>query len=277
MISKFFSLFGIFKPLAYIYIFLTSVMQFVAMADFLVNEWDWHWLIAAPISFILAGIPWLSAILGVICSYFAWDLDLWQSVILIAGPHLVLVAILIVMGILKILDYFSNKPSQYSSQQSSNEDIIDNNSIWEQIRKDGTDITNRANILYEHYCKNEPLLSKLTNTAAQDYFGSDIAIPKAIVNVTSSLIDTCNSFEQLQPEIETILYKIESLSKTHKPTADINTLNKTLKGLIQACSVMPTRKDELNQILDAAHHQIEIIDLCTLKFTTIKLDKDHDK
>lgn len=46
---------------------------------------------------------------------------------------------------------------------------------------------------------------------------------------------------------------------------------------MKACSVMPARKEELNQILDAAHRQIELIDLCTLKVTTIEPDKNHDK
>lgn len=59
--------------------FVMSVVQFFALYAYVRDYWDWHWLLATPISMFLAGMPIVGSICGCLGAIKVWGWEWWQA------------------------------------------------------------------------------------------------------------------------------------------------------------------------------------------------------
>lgn len=78
-----------FTNLSGIFFFLVlgiSAVQLAALYSFFNDYLDWSALFAAPVATLLAGVPLVSSILGIIAAYNVWHWELWAAVALMGAP-----------------------------------------------------------------------------------------------------------------------------------------------------------------------------------------------
>lgn len=63
-----------------------SAVQLAALYGFFNDYLDWSALFAAPVATLLAGVPLLSSILGIIAAYNVWHWELWAAIALMGAP-----------------------------------------------------------------------------------------------------------------------------------------------------------------------------------------------
>lgn len=67
-----------------VYIFV-GLFQLVAIMAGLESWWGLHWIIAAPIAFIVSYIPFVGAIVGMVGAVDVWRWEWWQAGLLFFG------------------------------------------------------------------------------------------------------------------------------------------------------------------------------------------------
>lgn len=80
-----------------LYFALTAVQFFAIIAG--LESWvGLHWLIAVPLSLVVATIPLIGTIVGVMGAVVGWEWLWWQAALLFFGPFLAMVALASVLG-----------------------------------------------------------------------------------------------------------------------------------------------------------------------------------
>ncbi|WP_227136745.1 hypothetical protein [Kosakonia radicincitans] len=65
--------------------FLVGIIQFFAILNGLESWWGLHWIIAGPVAFIVAYIPILGAVVGMVGAVDVWRWEWWQAALLFFG------------------------------------------------------------------------------------------------------------------------------------------------------------------------------------------------
>lgn len=82
----------------YAYIFL-GLIQSVAIVDVEREWWGMHWVLALPFAVIVAYVPVVGTIVGVLGAVQAWSLRPWVAILLFCWPYIVILAALGAGGI----------------------------------------------------------------------------------------------------------------------------------------------------------------------------------
>ena len=286
-----------------IYIFVVSVIQFAAITEFLTDSWDWHWLIAGPVAMLLAAIPWLSTLLGIMAaSEEWWRWDLWQIVLLMAGPNLMVITLYGLAGISSLFASSNKQQATYTTRTSntttptanttstpphtttattpSRHNAVITKSQWNNIIEEGLTIANSTKEMYDSYCELNTQTIKLTEQAILGYYARDIVAVKTLKKHTIILLNKYDELElfgataqEFQQKINTM---IDKAVRTQQEVPRIATvINTTLEKFIQAISTIPEHRGQLKQVYQDTLNQIKTLESLTPLSLQTNSDKQH--
>lgn len=75
-----------------------GIFQFVAMFAGLTDWIGLHWMIAGPVSLLIAYIPLVGTVLGIMGAMTAWNWPLLHALALFLGPLVVIAALALASG-----------------------------------------------------------------------------------------------------------------------------------------------------------------------------------
>jgi len=64
---------------------LIGIIQFFAIMNGIESWWGLHWIIAGPVAFVVAYIPLLGAVVGMVGAVDIWHWEWWQAGLLFFG------------------------------------------------------------------------------------------------------------------------------------------------------------------------------------------------
>jgi len=82
----------------YTYIFF-GLVQAVAIVDGERLWWGLHWFLALPLALVVAYVPVLGTVVGILGAMQAWSLRPWIAIILFCWPYVVILAAFLSGGI----------------------------------------------------------------------------------------------------------------------------------------------------------------------------------
>lgn len=286
-----------------IYVFVVSVIQFAAITEFLTDSWDWHWIIAGPVAILLAAIPWLSTLLGIMAANEEWwRWDLWQIILLMAGPNLLVITLYCLASISDLFDSINKQQTTHTTKTSntttptanttstpshatisttlSRPNAIITKSQWNNIIEEGLTIANSTKEMYDSYCELNTQTIKLTEQATLGYYDGDIVAVKILKKHTIILLNKYDELElfgataqEFQQKINTM---IDQAVRTQQEVPRIATvINTTLKNFIQAISTISEHRGQLRQVYQDTISQIKILESSTPLSLQTTDDKRH--
>lgn len=73
------------QAIGFIVYIVIGLFQFAAIIAGLESWWGVHWLIAAPVAFIISYIPLLGSVVGMVGAMDVWRWEWWQAGLLFFG------------------------------------------------------------------------------------------------------------------------------------------------------------------------------------------------
>lgn len=238
--------FAFLSPVFFILVLLISLAQFAALYSFFADYWGWYMIFAGFAALIIAGIPWLSAILGTIGAYCAWGWELWEAIGLMCAPAIFWLALALLNAVISCFSTDSKDQDSTASEPQSN--------IPAPPYQDITSSANKPEQSISQTTQEEPeqSLAELLQPLSRPSLFDRKLFLFGVNNRTCLLEDGINQYqEQYETEIAPSI-ELESNKRSRLTWKGL--LNEGLPIIDKAKKLYQAEEDSvihLNQVLDA--------------------------